>query len=146
MMKAYINIKNDSELHSHQTLNKWIWLMKRERQHNAIHHSSFGERFDEKMLRAHPSGDQLVMFPIHQFIGFSPLNKSAGKATVVNTAIRGWSEDFRLADRQRKAPIAGEKKKAADNSQHHRRHRRRLLGTKSHSLLGRFLHAPFRSC
>ena len=28
------------------------------------------------------------MLSIHQFIGFSPLNKSAGKATEVNTAIR----------------------------------------------------------
>ena len=40
-MKAYINIKNDSDLHSHQTLNKWIWLMKREVKHNAIYHFSF---------------------------------------------------------------------------------------------------------
>ena len=62
--------------------------MKKERQHNAIHHFSFGERFDEKMLRVHPFGGQRVMLFIHQFIGFSPLNKSAGKATVINTAIR----------------------------------------------------------
>ncbi|WP_277233485.1 hypothetical protein [Phocaeicola salanitronis] len=58
MMKAYINIKNDSHLHAHQTLNKRIGLMKRERQHNAIHHFSFGERFDEKMLRVHFFGGQ----------------------------------------------------------------------------------------
>ena len=30
MMKAYINIKNNSSLHTHQALNKRIWLMKRE--------------------------------------------------------------------------------------------------------------------
>ena len=87
-MKVYINIKNNSSLHPHQTLNKRIWLMKREREPNAIHHFSFGERFDEKMLRVYPSGGQRVMLSIHQFIEFSPLNKSAGKATVVNTAIR----------------------------------------------------------
>lgn len=87
-MKAYINIKNDSDLRSHQIFNKWIWLMKRERQHNTIHHFSFGERFDEKMLRVHPSGGQCVMLSIHHFIRFSPLIKSNGKATEVNTAIR----------------------------------------------------------
>ena len=87
-MKAYINIKNDSYLHSHQTLNKRKWLMKRESGRTFIHHFSFGERFDEKMLRVHPFGGQRVMLSIYQFIGFSPLNKSAGKATEVNTAIR----------------------------------------------------------
>ena len=87
-MKSYINLKNYSYLHAHQTLNKRIWLMKREGKHNAIHHFSFGERFDEKMLRVHPSVGQWVMLFIHQFIGFSPLNKYARKAAVVNTAIR----------------------------------------------------------
>ena len=87
-MKAYINIKNNSHLYAHQTLNKRIWLMKRERQHNTIHHFSFGKRFDEKMLRVHPFGSQLVMLHIHQFIGFSPLNKSAGNMTEANAAIR----------------------------------------------------------
>lgn len=55
-MKAYINIKYDSDLHIHQILNKRIWLMKRESGRSPIHHFSFGERFDEKMLRVHPSG------------------------------------------------------------------------------------------
>ena len=62
--------------------------MKRESGRTSIHHFSFGERFDEKMLRVHPFGGQRVMLSIYQFIGFSPLNKSAGKATEVNTAIR----------------------------------------------------------
>ncbi|WP_317417754.1 hypothetical protein [Phocaeicola coprophilus] len=88
MMKAYINIKNNSNLHTHQTLNKSIWLMKRESGRRPIHHFSFGERFDEKMLRVHPSGGQCVMLSIHHFIRFSPLIKSNGKATEVNTAIR----------------------------------------------------------
>ena len=88
MMKAYINIKNNSNLHTHQTLNKSIWLMKRESGRSPIHHFSFGERFDEKMLRVHPSGGQCVMLSIHHFIRFSPLIKSNGKATEVNTAIR----------------------------------------------------------
>ncbi|MDM8208628.1 hypothetical protein QUW17_12200 [Bacteroides gallinaceum] len=84
---------------------------------------------------------------IHHFIGFSPLIKSAGGSN------RGEHRhppagrtDFRLADRQGKAFIAGEKKKATNV--------RRIIAdtaadfweTKSHSSLGRFLHAPLRSC
>ena len=75
-MKAYINIKNNSCLHSHQIFNKWIWLMKRERQYNTIHHFSFGERFDEMLMNVYCSVCQCVKVSIHQFIGISPLNKS----------------------------------------------------------------------
>ena len=87
-MKVYINIKKNSNLRLHQPFNKRIGLMKRERTHSTLHHFSFGERFDEKMLRVHPSGGQCVMLSIHHFIRFSPLIKSNGKATEVNTAIR----------------------------------------------------------
>ena len=52
-MKAYINIKNDSDLHSHQIFNKWIWLMKREGKYKAIHHFSFGEPFDEALMKGY---------------------------------------------------------------------------------------------
>ena len=87
-MKAYINIKNDSDLHSHQTLNKRIRLMKRERQHNAAHRFSFGERFDETLMKGYCISCQHIRLSNHQFIGFSPLIKSAGKATKVNIAFR----------------------------------------------------------
>ena len=87
-MKVYINIKNNSNLHTHQTLNKRIWLMKRERQHNTIHHFSFGERFDETLMKGYSINCQNIRLSNHQFIGFSALNKSAGKATEVNIAIR----------------------------------------------------------
>ena len=87
-MKAYINIKNDSDLHSHQTLNKRIGLMKRERQHNAAHRFSFGERFDETLMKDYFISCQYIRLSNHQFIGFSPLIKSAGEATEVNIAIR----------------------------------------------------------
>ena len=50
--------------------------------------------------------------------------------------------DFHPADQQGKADVAGEKKNSKDTHRQHRRYRRRLLGTKSHSSLGRFLHAP----
>ena len=131
MMKTYINIKNDSYLHAHQTLNKWIWLMKRERQHNTIHHFSFGERFDEKMLRVHPSGGQCVMLSIHHFIRFSPLIKSAVESNRgEHRHPQAGRTDFRSADRQEKADVAGKKKRETNVRRHHRRHRRRLLGNK----------------
>ena len=87
-MKAYINIKNNNNLHTHQTLNKRKWLMKRESGRSPTHHFSFGERFDETLMKGYFICYQHIMLPNHQFIGFSPLNKSAGKATEVGIAIR----------------------------------------------------------
>ena len=87
-MKAYINIKNNSNLHTHQTLNRSIWLMKRVSGRNITHHFSFGERFDETMMKCYFVCYQYIMLPNHQFIEFSPLNKSAGEVTVVNITIR----------------------------------------------------------
>ena len=76
-MKVYINIKNNSNLHAHQTLNKRNWLMKRERQHNAIHYFSFGEPFDETLMKVYSISCQYIRLLNHQFIGFSTLIKSA---------------------------------------------------------------------
>ena len=78
-MKAYINIKNNSNLHTHQTLNKSIWLMKRESGRSPIHHFSFGERFDETLMKLYFISYQCIILFNHQFIGFSPLNKSTVK-------------------------------------------------------------------
>ena len=117
--------------------------MKREGKHNTIHHFSFGERFDEKMLRTHPFGGQRVMLSIHQFIGFSPLNKSVGKATVVNTAIRRLVGRTSVLPTDKGKPMLLAKRKRrpttadiiADTAAG-------FWGAKSHSSLGRFLHAP----
>ena len=62
--------------------------MKRERQHNAAHRFSFGKRFDETLMKGYCISCQHIRLSNHQFIGFSPLIKSAGKATKVNIAIR----------------------------------------------------------
>ena len=62
--------------------------MKRKSGRNPIHHFSFGERFDETLMKAYCSVFQYVMVPIHHFIGFSPLNKSAGKIAEVNVTVR----------------------------------------------------------
>ena len=142
-MKVYINIKNNSNLHTHQTLNKSIWLMKRESGRSPIHHFSFGERFDEKMLREHPSGGQCVMLSIHHFIRFSPLIKSNGKATEVNTAIRRLVGRTSILPTDRGKPTSLAKRK--------RRPTTADITTDTsagfwEAKRGRFLHAPLRSC
>ena len=142
-MKVYINIKRNSNLRLHQPFNKRIGLMKKERTHRTLHHFSFGERFDEKMLREHPSGGQCVMLSIHHFIRFSPLIKSNGKATEVNTAIRRLVGRTSILPTDRGKPMLQAKReqhpKTADTAAG-------FWKTKSHRSLGRFLHAPLRSC
>ena len=143
MMKVYINIKNNSNLHTHQTLNKRKWLMKRESVCSPIHHFSFGARFDETLMKCYSVIYQYVRLFNHQFIGFSPLNKSAGKATEVNTAIRRLvgrtsilptdKEKPMLLARRKRQPMSADI--TADTAAG-------FWGTKSHSSLGRFLHAP----
>ena len=62
--------------------------MKRESGCSPTHHFSFGERFDETPMKGYCNVCQCVRMSNHQFIGFSLLNKSVGKATEVNIAIR----------------------------------------------------------
>ena len=62
--------------------------MKRENRRSPTHHFSFGERFDETLMKDYFISYQYIRLSNHQFIGFSPFNKSAGEATEVNIAIR----------------------------------------------------------
>ena len=110
-MKAYINVKNNSGLHTHQTLNKRIGLMKRERQHNAAHRFSFGERFDETLMKGYSISCQCIRLSNHQFIGFSPLINSAGKATEVNTAIRRLVGRTSVLPTDKEKPMSPAKRK-----------------------------------
>ena len=138
-MKVYINIKNNSGLHPHQTLNKWIWLMKRENGHSLTHRFSFGERFDERVLSAYSCGFQHIKSPIHQFIGFSPLIKSAVEPTEVSIAIR------RLVGRTSCLPTDNGKLTPQAKIKGQPMSADTAAGfweAKSHSSLGRFLHAP----
>ena len=117
--------------------------MKRERQHNAIHHFSFGERFDETLMKGYCNVYQYIRLSNHQFIGFSALNKSAGKATEVNIAIRRLVGRTSVlpTDKERTMLLAKRKRQpttadiTADTAAG-------FWETKSHSSLGRFLHAP----
>ena len=147
MMKAYINIKNDSNLHIHQTLNKRIGLMKRGNGRSPTHHFSFGERFDETLMKYYFISCQYIRLSNHQFIGFSPLIKSVGEATEVNIAIRRQVGRTSILPTDKGKPLSLAKRKrqpitaniTADTAAG-------FWGTKSHSSLGRFLHAPLRSC
>jgi len=62
--------------------------MKRESGRSPTHHFSFGERFDETLMKDYFISCQYIRLSNHQFIGFSPLIKSAGEAIEVNIAIR----------------------------------------------------------
>ena len=62
--------------------------MKRESGRNPTHRFSLGERFDETPMKIYYISYQYIRISNHQFIGFSALNKSTGKATEANTAIR----------------------------------------------------------
>ena len=62
--------------------------MKRGNGRSPTHHFSFGERFDETLMKDYFISCQYIRLSNHQFIGFSPLIKSAGEATEVNIAIR----------------------------------------------------------
>ena len=138
MMKAYINVKNNSNLHTHQTLNKRIRLMKRESGRSPTH-LSFGERFDETLMKGYSISCQCIRLSNHQFIGFSPLVNSAGKVTEVNTAIRRLVGRTSILPTDKGKPSLLAKRernpKAADTAAG-------FWETKSHSSLGRFLHAP----
>ena len=86
-MKVYVNIKNNSDLHAHQTLNKSIWLMKRESGCSLTHHFSFGERFDETLMKGYCISCQYIRLSNHQIIGISALIKSAGETATPSLSV-----------------------------------------------------------
>ena len=51
--------------------------MKRENGRSPTHHFSFGEWFDETLMKGYCISCQHIILPNHQFIGISPLIKSA---------------------------------------------------------------------
>lgn len=142
-MKVYINIKNNSGLHPHQALNKRKWLMKRESRCTPVHHFSFGERFDETLMKGYFICYQHIRLHNHQFIGFSPLIKSAVETAAPSLPVcpcadrqscrhNGTEYHARLAKRKGEPMSADITTDTAAG----------FWETKSHSSLGRFLHAP----
>jgi len=137
-----------------QTANNTQRLMKRRsngillRPHFFFSHPFVGRHaIVERLFRAYFAIYQDVICQFQQFNAFSPLNKSAGKATEVNTAIRRLVGRTSILPTDKGKPMLLAKRKGrpisanitADTAAG-------FWGTKSHSSLGRFLHAPLRSC
>ena len=74
MMNKYIKSLEYSLLFSHQLFIKDILLMKRERNHQ--YPFSFGECFDESVMRVYRVDIQQEYYPIHQIIALSTIIKS----------------------------------------------------------------------
>ena len=87
--------------------------MKRESGRRLTHHFSFGERFDETLMKYYFTCYQYIRLHNHQFIGISSLIKSAVESNRgEHRHPQAGRTDFRSADRQGKADVAGEKKKS----------------------------------
>ena len=117
--------------------------MKRESGRSLTYHFSFGERFDETLMKDYCIIYQHIRLFNHQLIGFSSLIKSAVGAAAQSLLV------CRCADRQ---------SCQHNGTEYHKRQAKRkgkpmstdiiadtaagFWETKSHSLLGRFLHTP----
>lgn len=103
----------------------------------------FVNGFVERLLMAYITEYQCVISSIQQFNAFSPLNKSAGKMTEVNVTIRRSVGRTSILPTDIGKPMLQEKEEGnpttADTAAG-------FWETKSHSSLGRFLHASLRSC
>ncbi len=135
---------------SQQILNKRKGLLKRKAKRHTTTaflflfvSKCFVNGFVERLLRVYITGHQCVICPHQQFNTFSTLDKSAGEATEVNTSISrlvGWTsvlptdkgKPMLLAKRKRRPTTADI---IADTTAG-------FWEAKSHSSLGRFLHAP----
>lgn len=133
-----------------QTANNTQRLMKR--RSNGTHHQPYllfshpfvGQHtFVERLFRAYFAIYQDFIYQSQQFNTFLPLNKSAGKMAGINAAIRRLVGRTSILPTDKGKPSLLAKRerhpKAADTAAG-------FWGTKSHSSLGRFLHAPLRSC
>ena len=131
--------KEYSGLHPHQTLNKRICLMKRGNGRSLTHLFSFDERFDERMLSAISMVLSILSYPFINSSDFHPSSSLLWKQRRWVSLSAGWSNGLPVCWPIRKNRHRWQKKKVTNVRRHHRR---RLLGTKSHSSLGRFLYAP----
>ena len=62
--------------------------MKREKTHCILHHFSFGEWFDERVMSTYCIENKCITLKNHQFIEILPINKSVGKVAEKEIAIR----------------------------------------------------------
>ena len=150
MLNVVNNMLIYNKIYSQQILNKRKGLLKRKgKRHTAtaflflFASKCFVNGFVERLLRMYITEHQYVMLPHQQFNAFSPLNKSAGEATEVNTAIRRQVGRTSILPTDKGKPMSLAKRKRrktptdniADTTAG-------FWEAKSHSSLGRFLHAP----
>ena len=112
-------MKNNSGLHPHQTLNKRIWLMKRESGRNPTHRFSLGERFDETPMKIYYISYQYIRISNHQFIGFSSLIKSAVGTAALSQPVCPYADMQSMPAQRQGIPYEAGKKRKAKTSQHH---------------------------
>jgi len=111
-------MKNNSGLHPHQTLNKRIWLMKRESGRNPTHRFSLGERFDETPMKIYYISYQYIRLSNHQFIGFSSLIKSAVGTAALSQPVCPYA-DMQSCRHSGKGYHTRLAKRETKTSQHH---------------------------
>ncbi len=135
-----------NKIYSQQIFNKRKGLLKRKAKRHTITaflflfvSKCFVNGFVERLLRMYIAVHQRVIYPRQQFNIFSTLNKSAGKATEVNTAIRRLVGRTSVLPTDKGKPISlatiKRQPTTADTAAG-------FWEAKSHSSLGRFLHAP----
>ena len=139
-----------NNIHSQQILNKRKRLLKRKAKRHTTTaflflfvSKCFVNGFVERLLRAYITGHQCVIYHRQQFNTFSTLNKSAGEATEVNATIRRLVGRTSVLPTDKGKPMLLAKRKRrpttadiiADTTAG-------FWEAKSHSSLGRFLHAP----
>jgi len=133
-----------------QSANNTQWLMKRRSNGISLRpHFSFRIRLLGSTLLLRDCLERILQYIKLLYVNFNsstlfyPSTSPPGKVTVGNTAARRSVGRTSILPTDRGKPSLLAKKerhpKAADTAAG-------FWGTKSHSSLGRFLHAPFRSC
>lgn len=143
-----------NKIYSQQILNKRKGVLKRKAKRHTITallflfvFKCFVNGFVERLLRAYITGHQCVICHHQQFNTFSTSTSLPGEATEVNTAIRRLVGRISVLPTDKGKTMLLAKRKGrpisanitADTAAG-------FWTTKSHSSLGRFLHAPLRSC
>lgn len=139
-----------NNIQSQQTTNNTQRLVKRRsigtslRPYLFFSHPFVGRyAFDERLFRTYLATYQTVIYPCQQFNVFSPLNKSAVEATWVITAIRRQVGRTSVLPTDKGKPMSLAKRKGQSTTADITANTSAgFWEAKSHSSLGRFLHAP----
>ena len=143
-----------NKIYSQQILNKRKGLLKRKgKRYTAMPFlflfasKCFVNGFVERLLRVYITGCQCVILLLQQFNAFSPLNKSAGNMVEINVAIRRQVGRTSILPTDRESRCCWRKEKGNQCPPTSPPTPPQAFGKqKACGSLGRFLHAPLRSC